>query len=471
MSYTIPADNVAAGQSGHIAWSNNVADVLTGGIVLNVKNTAYAGGAKGDGATDDSAAIQAAINAAAAAGQGGAAVRFPPGNYLIGTALVPKSGVRIFGDHCLGSQIISTTVSIFNMGQASLVDSFEIDHLTLQVTGAHLFTGANVARTSIHDCRLIQNSSGFSIWNASPVTLMVESRFERNSEYAYGATRSVEAWFLSSNSGSHQINQCMWSDEVCFNQDSDQAMYWYHLQNTASNSAGNTFRNIVFEHTFGGAIWLESQTRCSITDCLVYDVTTGAGTISNHLFQISKNATGLASSRTRITGGPRNQSGVTFAASIGDISLDANCTDTVIIAPAASSDLKLYLNGSKGVKLVGMPDGGFGIQDSATTASAGAQAGTSPPAPVITAGPTNECGTVTFGTGSGPSAGDLCDVTFGTPFETTPLVFIVPHNAATWTLGVFSSSPSTTGFSVSSVGSPSASQGNTVYGVRWHAVA
>lgn len=47
---------------------------------FNVKDPRYAGGAKGDGVTDDSAAMQAAINAAVAAG--GGIVYFPAGTYI-----------------------------------------------------------------------------------------------------------------------------------------------------------------------------------------------------------------------------------------------------------------------------------------------------------------------------------------------------------------------------------------------------
>lgn len=58
--------------------------------IINVQDPEY--GAKGDGVTDDSAAIKAAVNAAAAltlgAYQNRASVYFPPGVYLIGTSAV-----------------------------------------------------------------------------------------------------------------------------------------------------------------------------------------------------------------------------------------------------------------------------------------------------------------------------------------------------------------------------------------------
>ncbi|MBA3945927.1 MAG: hypothetical protein H0X37_15345 [Herpetosiphonaceae bacterium] len=70
---------------------------------MNVK--AY--GAKGDGASDDTAAINAAIAAAPvyAAGVGGTTVYFPPGTYKISSSIMVKTGVRLLGAGLRGSKI------------------------------------------------------------------------------------------------------------------------------------------------------------------------------------------------------------------------------------------------------------------------------------------------------------------------------------------------------------------------------
>jgi hypothetical protein len=60
--------------------------------IFAVKDSAY--GAKGDGATDDATAINAAITAAAAAG---GVVYFAPGTYIVGSTLTLKSKVRLEG--------------------------------------------------------------------------------------------------------------------------------------------------------------------------------------------------------------------------------------------------------------------------------------------------------------------------------------------------------------------------------------
>src|SRR5438105_4761543 len=51
-------------------------------------------GAKGDGRRDDSAAIQAALDASS----GGGLVYFPSGDYLITTSLRPSSNTTLVGD-------------------------------------------------------------------------------------------------------------------------------------------------------------------------------------------------------------------------------------------------------------------------------------------------------------------------------------------------------------------------------------
>jgi hypothetical protein len=79
-----------------------------GGDVINVKDF----GAVGNGTTDDTAAIQAAIAAAPA----GAAIYFPKGSYLAAKILITKS-ITIFGD---GMDVTEWAYSLNTLGSAVL---------------------------------------------------------------------------------------------------------------------------------------------------------------------------------------------------------------------------------------------------------------------------------------------------------------------------------------------------------------
>lgn len=88
--------------AGATDWKVSVGGVATtllnafsvvGAAFINVKGSAY--GATGDGSTDDTAAIQAALDAAGAAS--GGTVYFPPGTYKITSALSVSGGTSLQG--------------------------------------------------------------------------------------------------------------------------------------------------------------------------------------------------------------------------------------------------------------------------------------------------------------------------------------------------------------------------------------
>lgn len=82
-----------------------------GGAVINVKHSAY--GAVGDGVTDDTAAIQAAINAAKATGMEGGTVVFPRGRYKFTTLSLDDSrNIQLVGvgSDASGTSLGSATV-------------------------------------------------------------------------------------------------------------------------------------------------------------------------------------------------------------------------------------------------------------------------------------------------------------------------------------------------------------------------
>lgn len=262
-------------------------------------------GATGNGTTDDTSAINSALTAAAKAG---GVVYFPAGTYLISSALVGASGVRLTGDHRSVSQIVSTSSSVLTL-DGSLISGMEIDHLTLQATGADLITGADLKALHLYDCQLIQNSADYAIWNAPAAALMIECVFERNLESVAGSARTVAAWLLKGGG----INANIWRDNVCSNLGGDDTQYWYQVIASASGGTNevNTWDNIVFENPLGGMINLQSATRSRIQMCTAWDTT---GTIANTLIAIGTYpGAGTSARAPTVIAGPDNRSGqVTF---------------------------------------------------------------------------------------------------------------------------------------------------------------
>ncbi|PYI52865.1 right-handed parallel beta-helix repeat-containing protein [Paenibacillus flagellatus] len=80
--------------------------------VINVKDTAY--GAKGDGATADTAAIQRALDAAAAAG--GGTVYFPKGTYVTDKDLLVSSNTKLVGDQAKIAKKNAADYAVFAVG-------------------------------------------------------------------------------------------------------------------------------------------------------------------------------------------------------------------------------------------------------------------------------------------------------------------------------------------------------------------
>lgn len=137
------------------------------GIVFNVKNVEYAGGAEGDGATDDYAAVAAAVAACDAAG--GGIVWFPPGTYKLDTLLTIPDKVSLFGagpgaSNILCGQIVAPCVDL----QAGTIGQ-QIFGLKFSFNAASTFrllSWAAGTKITIGNCRF-DGSTGTIVGTAS----------------------------------------------------------------------------------------------------------------------------------------------------------------------------------------------------------------------------------------------------------------------------------------------------------------
>jgi hypothetical protein len=110
-----------------------------------------------------------------------------------------------------------------------------------------------------------------------------------------------------------------------------------------------------------------------------------------------------------------------------------------------------------------------GVDRNVPAAAAGANNGTSPPAPVVAGNSCDERGSLTFGSGSTPAAGAQVVVSFVRPQDPNrlPVVQITETTTALAAINPAVTSVTSAGFTVSTNSAPTASQAATVYGVAW----
>ena len=139
MPYTIPPDTRALYTGNPPADMNDVADVLTGnpGILYNVLNTAFAGGADPTGAADSTAAIQAAISAVIYAG--GGVVYVPMGRYKVISTLTASGNIPVY---IVGDGLWASVIMFYGSG-----DCLRVYDPTIYVNRAVFGGGATLGLT------------------------------------------------------------------------------------------------------------------------------------------------------------------------------------------------------------------------------------------------------------------------------------------------------------------------------------
>jgi hypothetical protein len=210
---------ISAARLNHI--ENGIENVDVEAAV-NVKSPRFAGGAKGDDATDDSAAIQAAITYAATLGDPdtpGATVFFPPGTYRIGTTCNVPSSVRLLGAGREATTIRRTAnVSVFTFHgtdtptrnwycalehmtfaggdfSASCLDFVYVSQFQMDHVSAYACTGSFLDLTEVWDSSF---SNVFTDWVGSGTHPAIWIRNSRaTSGFGYSSDNSNQLKFLN----------------------------------------------------------------------------------------------------------------------------------------------------------------------------------------------------------------------------------------------------------------------------------
>lgn len=177
--------------------------------VKSVVDAAY--GATGNGTTNDAAAIQAAINAAEAAG--GGIVYFPPGTYRIGTRIELKSGVSLVGagreyTTLRGMSGLTTAVivglsgaAVSNLAIRGLTINGDFMSTAINLNGIQVTNGSNVV---VDECAVTNVAYTGIVFTTSTSCVVTGSRVS----YTGGAQAGVGFGVLLSGGTNSKVHDC-----------------------------------------------------------------------------------------------------------------------------------------------------------------------------------------------------------------------------------------------------------------------
>lgn len=260
--------------SGHIQMHNDLAHYVNTSVslVINVKDY----GAKGDGVTDDTAAIQSALDAASAAG--GGVVFFERGTFLISGALTCHSQVGLKG---VGKEvsIIKTTSTTAPALTGNNLQDVTIEDLTLLGTGSN-YGGTGTSR-GIYFTR-----------NASTTPIQVNYRINLN--------RVTVRLFPSD--GVH-IEQCIVSTMTNV-QVEDIGGHGFYFPGVTGGAAATSvdFNACYANRTYQAGYYLTTMTYCSFQGCAAD--TNGIGYLIEDCNGISLSGCGCETPANNSTGYP-----------------------------------------------------------------------------------------------------------------------------------------------------------------------
>jgi hypothetical protein len=264
-----------------------------GGLYINVKDSAY--GATGNGVSDDTAAIQAALTAAST---NGATVVFPPGTYLVSAALLCTCGTSLLGTGGRSATTIklshatANTLSVTaNAGKLTSISGLTFSLAT--ANSGYQLTSATATDVVVRECLFTNNSqtnTGRQVDAGGPVTLFkvdfITGPSAANSVYAalgvtaFGCTTTVtagaysaSAWHLTTGG---TVVACTF-DLSAVTSGSHYALRLESLSSTAANAAiANSF--------FGAAV---GTTTVSIQRATAFGNRRGASVVFAYTGQTS----------------------------------------------------------------------------------------------------------------------------------------------------------------------------------------
>ena len=286
-------------------------------------------GAVGDGVTDDTATIQAAVDATVAAG--GGELIFPAGTYLISTITL-STALKIVGAGNAVTTIKSSTADVISLGDAALMVMEDIT-VHSESGGGHCFvTTANSSMMTFRKVFIKNDNADKSLWQQVlgyiGLAKFEDCRFIPNST----STLTAHPFNLES---TEIFNG--WKVIDCRCEKALGTLQFFNL-NTSNAGSFNTnckFENITFQEPYSGLFKLGACRSFEISNCGSYDQSAAQ---TGHGIQIGASTGGQISSRIKISRvGRYPTGGGTLDTGINDIKLDSGAAANCIIESCSNS--------------------------------------------------------------------------------------------------------------------------------------